>query len=237
MSAKILLIDDVNFFLELEKNYLSNVDCEIYTASNGKEALEKLNEIRPDLIFVDYEMPIMDGLEFIKRLQNIDLYKNIPVILVSAFIDDSLEKIISSVGVKKILKKPFNKEDLFTIVNECLKLDKRKKERVKVNIPAFYGFEDKMEKGVIHDISEGGAFLSGNIKLKEEALLELKFLIPNTSILIKTWAKIIWINDENNKKKEKYPGGVGVEFLNLSRDYRAAIRKFIEEAQDESKGL
>ncbi len=233
MSFRILLIDDVNFFLELEKNYLSNIDCEIYTASNGKEALDKLNEIKPDFILVDYEMPVMNGLEFIKHTRDL----NISTVLVSAFIDDSLIKIAESVGVKKILKKPFNKEDLLSIVNDHLKLDKRKRERIKVNIPAFFGFEDKMEKGVLLDISEGGAFLSGDVQLKEEAIMELKFLIPKTNILIKTWAKIVWVNSEKNRKNEKYPAGVGVEFLNLGKDYRAAIKKFIDEAQSASKNL
>lgn len=237
MTAKIMIIDDVNFFLELGKNYLSAIDCEIYTASNGKEALEKLNEIKPDLILVDYEMPVMNGLEFIKNLKDVENYKNIPVVLVSAFIDNSLQNMIDNVGVKKVLRKPFSRENLIAIVNEFLKLDKRKKDRVKVNIPVFYGFEDKMEKGLILDISEGGAFLSGDVKLKEEALLELKFLIPDTNILIKTWAKIVWINNEKNKRKQKYPEGMGVEFLNLSKDHRLAIRNFIEGVQNESKNI
>lgn len=237
MISKILLIDDVNFFLELEKSYLSSIDCEIYTASNGKDALEKLKDIRPDLIFVDYEMPVMNGLQFIKNLKNEENYKNIPIVLVSAFIDDDLLRIINDTGVNKILKKPFTREDILSIANEFLKFDKRKKDRVKINIPVFYGFEDKMEKGMILDLSEGGCFLAGDIKLKEGALLELKFLIPNTSILIKTWAKIIWVNDDNNKKKEKYPSGMGVEFLSMSKDYLLAIRKFIEEVQNESKAI
>ncbi|MCX7769713.1 MAG: response regulator [Proteobacteria bacterium] len=237
MNSKILLIDDVKFFLELEKNYLSNIDCEIFTAFNGKEGLEIVNVIRPDLIFVDYEMPVMNGLEFIKQVKGDQSFKDIPVVLVSAFIDDELKKIVQGLEVNRILKKPFTREDFIAIVNEFLRLDKRKKERVKINMPAFYGFEDKMEKGAILDISEGGAFLAGDVQLKEGALLEMKFLIPNTGNLIKTWAKIVWINDEKNKKKSKYPAGMGVEFISMSKDAVSAIRKFIEEAQNESKNL
>lgn len=238
MLPKILLIDDVNFFLELEKSYLNSIDCEIYTASNGKEAIEKISTIKPDLIFVDYEMPIMNGLEFIRELKKEENLSKIPVVLVSAFIDDDLQKILNNAGVNKILKKPFNREDIIATVNEFLNLDKRKKDRVKIDIPAFYGFEDKMEKGVILDISEGGAFLAGEVQLREGSLLELKFLIPNTNLLIKTWAKIVWINSSKaGKKKEKYPEGVGVEFLSMSKDYILAIRRFIEEVQNEYKNF
>lgn len=231
MAPKILLVDDVNFFLELQKSYLSNVDCEIYTASNGKEALDKVSANKPDLIFVDYEMPVMNGLEFLREIKTNDEYKDIPTVVISAFIDMDLKKIIEEAGANKILKKPFSKEDFLSLVNEFLHFDKRKKTRVKMNIPAFYGFEDKMDKGLILDISEGGAFLEGDINLKEGAVLELKFLIPDTSKIIRTWAKIVWINDENNKKKVSYPKGAGLEFISMSKEDIQLLKTFLEKVR------
>jgi CheY-like chemotaxis protein len=234
MQPKLLIVDDVNFFIELEKSYLSTVDCEIYTASNGKEALDVLQKIVPDLVIIDYEMPVMNGIEFLKSIRINQVFKHIPVILVSAFIDNELEEMVKSAGANKILKKPFTQEDLLSAIDAFLKIEKRKKERIKVSIPAFYGFEDKMDKGLILDLSEGGAFLAGDINLREGAVLELKFLLPDTNRLFKTWAKIIWINEDKNKKKPQYPNGAGLEFLGLSKESINILRKFIEEACNES---
>lgn len=230
MVKKILLVDDVRFFIELEKNYLSVVDCEIYTASDGKEALEVACEQIPDLVLLDYEMPVMSGIEFIKEAKKNEKLKDIPIVVVSSFVDDELENNLRKNGVSHILKKPFTEDKFIQCVKEFLQLDKRKRERIKVDIPAFYGFEDKMEKGIILDISEGGAFLSATVNLKEGAVLEIKFLVPNTNQMIKTWAKIIWINSENNKKKERYPAGMGLEFIGISKEHMQILRNFIKEA-------
>lgn len=232
MSLKVLLVDDVNFFLELEKSYLSRTDCEVFTARDGKEAIEIAEKVVPDLIFLDYEMPLMNGLEFLLAKENKPGIKDIPVVIVSSFVDDKLKKELLERGVKKIIKKPFTEADFLSAVNQYNANDKRKKKRVIINMPAFYGFEDDMEKGVILDISEGGLFLAAERLLKTGAYLELKFLLPGTTRSFKVWCRVVWVNDENNKKKDNYPKGMGLEFVGLEKETIQAIRDFIKQVED-----
>lgn len=230
MSQKILLIDDIKFFLELEKSYLYKTDCEVFTAVNGKEGLDVAERVLPNLIFLDYEMPVMNGLDFLIAKEKNDKIKSIPVVIVSSFIDAKLQDIFLSNGAKEIIKKPFTEEELLSIVSKYSSTEKRKKKRIIINMPAFYGFEDDMEKGIILDISEGGLFLAANRLLKIGAYLELKFLLPKTNTSIKIWSRVVWINNENNRIKESYPSGMGLEFVGLGKDSIQAIREFIERA-------
>ncbi|GAB4431730.1 MAG: response regulator [bacterium] len=232
MAFKVLLVDDVNFFLELEKSYLSRTDCDVFTARDGKEALEVAETVLPNVIFLDYEMPLMNGLEFLLAKENKPGIKDIPVVIVSSFVDDKLKKELQERGVKEIIKKPFTEKDFLSVLNRYDVTDKRKKKRVIINMPAFYGFEDDMEKGVIRDISEGGLFLAAERLLKTGAYLELKFLLQGTNSSIKLWCRVVWVNDETNKKKDNYPKGMGLEFVGLGKETIQAIRDFIERVEN-----
>ncbi len=232
MAGKVLLVDDVKFFLDLGKSYLYRTDCEVFTASNGKEAIDVAKKFLPNVIFLDYEMPLMNGLEFLQAKKDIAEIKDIPVVIVSSFIDKSLEDILIQNGAKDIIKKPFTELTFVNLANKYLNLDKRKKRRIIIDVPAFYGFEDDMEKGVILDLSEGGLFLAADRLLKEGAYLELKFLLPNTNASLKLWCRVVWINKEGSKKKESYPVGMGLEFVGPSKDIIETLRNFIERQTD-----
>lgn len=232
MAGKVLLVDDVKFFLDLGKSYLYRTDCEVFTASNGKEALDVAKKFLPNVIFLDYEMPLMNGLEFLQAKKDIAEIKDIPVVIVSSFIDKSLEDILIQNGAQEIIKKPFTEQTFLNLANKYLNLDKRKKRRIIIDVPAFYGFEDDMEKGVILDLSEGGLFLAAERLLKEGAYVELKFLLPNTNDSLKLWCRVVWINKEGSKKKESYPVGMGLEFVGLSKDTIETLRNFIERQTD-----
>ena len=65
----ILLVDDAKFFLELEKQFLKNTPATLLTASSGKEALEIAKESRPSLVFMDVDMPEMDGLDCCRQFK------------------------------------------------------------------------------------------------------------------------------------------------------------------------
>ena len=83
-TAKILLVDDVDFFLEMEKDYLRQTPAEVLVAGNGRIAIEQAEQHRPDLIFMDVNMPVMDGLTCCRKLKANQRLKDIPVVMVFA---------------------------------------------------------------------------------------------------------------------------------------------------------
>ncbi|HPS55632.1 MAG TPA: response regulator [Sedimentisphaerales bacterium] len=118
----ILIVDDNEQNLELLQAYLEDVDCETIAAYDGVEALEKVSEIRPDLILLDIMMPKMSGFEVCKRLKNDPKNADIPVIMVTALNEfGDIERGIDS-GTDDFLSKPVNKLELLTRVKTMLKL-------------------------------------------------------------------------------------------------------------------
>lgn len=97
--------DDCNFFLEA----LEEVSAAAYTAiHNPVHALQKLinNEIRPDLIFLDINMPFMNGMEVLTEIKKRELIKNIPIIIFSTSIPLDIKTKIRDLGAIDFYTKP-----------------------------------------------------------------------------------------------------------------------------------
>ncbi|MBY0413475.1 MAG: response regulator [Bdellovibrionales bacterium] len=106
----VLLIDDEDEIKSLMANYLikSQVDEQrIVMASDGKEALSKIQNQDFGLIVVDILMPRMNGLQLIKELKMRKKYQHIPVLIISGSIDAENVKLAISMGVSNIIVKPF----------------------------------------------------------------------------------------------------------------------------------
>jgi CheY-like chemotaxis protein len=121
MKKKILLIDDENIFHVINSKIIgiTGIDCEIQSAANGLDALAVLKNFAPDFIFIDLYMPHVDGFEFVRRFQEMDLPnkdKSTLIIMTSSTDKDDVEK-ASSLGVKHFATKPLTVES----VTELLK--------------------------------------------------------------------------------------------------------------------
>ena len=91
MANKILWVDDVKDFLDLMEMEIIKRGFQFVPAYNGVEGLEKAKIEKPDLIFLDIMMPIMDGFEMFKQLKDSSEYNQAPVIMVSAKNDQETE--------------------------------------------------------------------------------------------------------------------------------------------------
>jgi CheY-like chemotaxis protein len=102
--------------------YLEDVECQTISAENGMDALDIIQQKRPDLVLLDVMMPKISGFEVCRRIKNNPQTVDIPVIMVTALSEMAdIEKAIHS-GTDDFLSKPVNKWELITRVKTMLKL-------------------------------------------------------------------------------------------------------------------
>lgn len=114
----ILVVDDDPDILEALSEILEVEGFEIRRARNGREALDRLDPGRPDLILLDLMMPVMDGWEFAQKLRAIPNLDPPPIIVLSA--DRNVASRAKDIGAVAYLGKPFELEDLLRLVHQTM---------------------------------------------------------------------------------------------------------------------
>ncbi len=116
----ILVADDIEFNRVLIKAYLNQYRMQVIEAENGEEALHLAGQHKPDAIFMDIGMPVMDGYEAVRQLKKDEELKHIPIIAVSGFASaEEIDRALSA-GFKGFLAKPYIKKDLLMQLKTAL---------------------------------------------------------------------------------------------------------------------
>lgn len=83
---KILLIDDETDFTQAMSFWLKSKGYNVFSANNGEAGIELIKKENPDIVFMDLNMPVTDGVQTLKRIREFN--KDLPVIMISAYVDD-----------------------------------------------------------------------------------------------------------------------------------------------------
>ena len=111
-GLKVMVIDDSKTIRRTAETLLKKAGCEVFTATDGFEALAKIADHRPDVIFVDIMMPRLDGYQTCALIKHNQAFKATPVIMLSSkdgLFDRARGRIV---GSEEYLTKPFAKEEL-----------------------------------------------------------------------------------------------------------------------------
>ena|ERR1700754_2747178 len=119
MAKKILIVEDNLDMRELLHLYLTREGFTVATASDGREGLYMAGAERPDLIITDINMPNLDGLEMIKQLRAQAPFKDLPILVFTAFGINERDDAIRA-GANRAVDKPMDFESLIDDVNELL---------------------------------------------------------------------------------------------------------------------
>ncbi|MDH4149016.1 MAG: response regulator [Betaproteobacteria bacterium] len=115
-AVKILIIDDSNTIRRSAEMFLQQAGYDVVLAEDGFDALSKIRDHNPDIIFVDVMMPRLDGYQTCALIKQNPVYKSTPVIMLSSkdgLFDRARGRLA---GSDRYLTKPFNKEDLIRTV-------------------------------------------------------------------------------------------------------------------------
>lgn len=112
---RILIVDDEFGIVEALTDVLASEGYAVSTASNGRQALERLESERPDLLITDYMMPVMNGAELVAEAKR--RWSALPIILMTAIDHDQVPP---SLDVGAVLRKPFSLDELMRILRALM---------------------------------------------------------------------------------------------------------------------
>lgn len=137
MPVKILSVDDNKTISHIVVGALKPYDCVVYEAANGEEGLSTAARESPDLIILDVNMPVMDGVTMLGKLRENSALADIPVIMLTAWSDREKVAHAARLGIRGYLEKPFTKDQLLKQVGLAVNLQRRVATGVSSATPAL----------------------------------------------------------------------------------------------------
>ncbi len=227
MERKILLVDDVDFFLEVEKGFLQQTPATLLIARNGREALEIAERERPNLIYMDVNMPVMDGLTCCRQLKANPRLAGIPVIMVFAPGRDANEELCRSAGCDGVVTKPIDRHLFLGLGHNFLfQVERREPRKPCQALISLRRTGGKEFSGTCDDLSENGAYIACREKVQANEIIQMTIVLPGAGMQpVAGRLRVAWVNQGFPRPKLNHPQGFGAEFHGLSRESREVIQK------------
>jgi CheY-like chemotaxis protein len=116
-KKKILVVEDYNDVRRMMAIMLKQYGFDVVEASDGYDAVEKALKERPDLVFMDLAMPILDGVSSVRAMREHEELKDMPIVAVTAYHDFYKDR-AKEAGCNAVIQKPLHFENLQPIVNQ-----------------------------------------------------------------------------------------------------------------------
>jgi CheY-like chemotaxis protein len=227
MLQKVLLVDDIDFFLEVEKDFLSNANVEVITARNGQQALEIALQERPGLVFMDVTMPVMDGLTACRILKSDQRLRDIPVVLIFAGSKDVTPDTCREAGCDGILNKPVDREAFLKMGRTFLKQIDRRNPRVSCRAQVIIRRSGKEVIASSEDLSETGMYLCCREEIPLNETLWIGIQFPGGGTSGQFMARVSWLNRGEHRQNPSLPEGFGVKFIQPSPATKVILKDMV----------
>lgn len=184
-SLKILYAEDEEGIRKNIADSLNYYVKEVIEVSNGQEALEVYEQCSPDIILTDIHMPILDGIELVKKIREEDT--SIPVIMITAHTDKQYLLQAVELKMEKYIVKPVDIDELFEVLKKCVE-QLQLNRQVILTVDENYCYDyDKKEL----------MYKNKSIILNKKEMLFLEFLISNQNRVV-TYEELqeyVWADD------------------------------------------
>lgn len=222
----ILLVDDSPFFLNLERNFLRNTPAALIEANCVTDALALARRHRPSVVFMDIDMPEVDGLTGCRTFREDHDLQGIPVILIGDRGQPGHQAAAEAAGCAGFLTKPLDRRQFLGVGHRLLVSIDRRESRSDCQIPVSFGWQGAERHGLCIDISSGGMFLKTEPVAGKGELLPLHLRLPDAErTAVALTGRVAWVNRPGEPIKPDYPSGYGIEFVDISAAAGVALRR------------
>ena len=228
MVQKVLLVDDVSMFIELQKDYLQLSAVTILTARDGKEALRICQTERPVLVFMDLHMPVMNGADCCKALKGDPRLKSTSVVLITSEGKDADRELCLAAGCDDFLTKPLDRHIFLDAARKLLPAIDRRDKRVACHLKVKYRAYGITLSGYLENLSQTGVYLATDHNLALDAAVDLIFALPEPhGGIVQLRGRVVWLNSAKLRQKQSLPPGFGIEFASPSDETTRELARFI----------
>ena len=223
VMKKLLIVDDVQLFTQLQKTLLNRQDFTLFTARSGHEALYRAREDKPDLILLDLYMPDINGYDVCRELKNDPETEHIPIMIITTDDADEFREMCHEAGCDGYLTKPIRKDTLIPAIENHLQIPPRRHDRIRTQIPCTIEDEDGPREGVIRTLTPNGAFIEADPPPVAGDIIKVEFVMDDEGTSMTLQAAVRWVRDGG----ESEPDGGGCEFIGLQNEDIILIKNYL----------
>ncbi len=228
-NVKILLVDDVDFFRDVMRDYFKRTPATIITAKSGEEAVHVAMQEWPSLIYMDVAMPGMNGLEACRKIKAHPKLKKIPVLLIFTPDRDATIKDVEASGCDGYLAKPFGREEFLNLGHCHLFNIERRERRVPCQMTVNFSINGTDFYGLGVDISLHGLYVEFRDEIPPNSRITASFLLPMISPKpIKISGRIAWVNQGFPRQNMSLSQGFGIEIQSIDMSSVDIISEYME---------
>lgn len=220
---KLLVVEDNLASLELMTEVFTSLKAEVRPISDSEEAVGAVNQEKFDGIFLDLEMPKLNGFDLARFIRKSSWNKSTPIVIVTGRDERQTMQDAFALGATFFLQKPVDRQKLsilFRTVSGGMLENRRKYIRAPIQADVACTVGSRTLRGICWNLSQGGMQVQvGGLKPKDS--VRLSFQLPIFAVTIDAAGVVMWGNEQRQ----------GIQFTNISAQNQQAIRKFIAEVE------
>jgi CheY-like chemotaxis protein len=221
MALRLLIVEDDVASLELMEEVFVSLKADVRAVGESSRAADLVNRERFDGIFLDLEMPRMNGFDLARWIRNSSRNRSTPIITVTGRDDRQTMQQVFASGATFYLQKPVDRQkltNLYRTVRGSLYENRRRSVRVPLQTEVECAVDSRQIKGTCWNISQGGIQIDVN-DLQVGQNVRLAFRLPSSGAQIDATGLVIWVGEKRQ----------GIRFTHVKGEQ--AIRDFIAEIE------
>jgi len=220
---KLLVVEDDPASLELMSEVFTSLKAEVRAVNDSEKAVGIINQERFDGIFLDLEMPNLNGFDLARLVRKSSWNKSTPIIIVTGRDERQTMQEVFALGATFFLQKPVDRQKLsmlFRTVSGGMLENRRKYARVPLQTEVICTVGSRTIRGMTWNLSQGGMQVEAS-NLQSKDTVRLSFRLPVSGVSIDAMGTVAWADEKRQ----------GIQFTTLSTPAQQSIRKYIAEVE------
>ncbi len=222
-TLKILVVEDNLVSLELMNEIFSSLNADVRPVSDSEKAAIMVSQERFDGIFLDLEMPKLNGFDLARLIRKSSWNKSTPIVIVTGRDEKQTMQDSFALGATFFLQKPVDRQKLnglFRTVIGAIVANRRKNSRVPIRADVTCTVGSRTARGVTWNLSQGGMQVEVS-DLKPKDSVRLSFQLPDSPVVIDVAGTVVWAKEERQ----------GIQFTSVGARSQESILQFITEVE------